>query len=430
MKMNKLKEYFLKDLYEISSGISTKPEQAGYGYPFISFRTIFNNWILPNELNDLMNTSEIEREKYSIKKGDILLTRTSEKIDELAMSSVALKDYDNTTFSGFAKRLRPIQTNITYDKFMAFFLRSPYFREIIDKKTTMTLRASFNETLFSQIKILLPEYKTQVKIGELLCKMEEKIKLNNKINSELENMAKTIYDYWFLQFEFPNDEGKTYKSSGGKMIWNEELKKEIPEGWEVISIKECIQHIKTGLNPRNNFKLGTGDIKYITVKNLTTSGNIDFSNCDLIDEKARIIVNNRSEIKRGDILFASIAPLGRCFIIQENPKDWDINESVFSIRPNYDKISSEFLYMFFMSEYFIKKAEASSTGSIFSGIRINTIGNMKILIPDKKIVNSFTDKVKNLFYNKFKNNQESQELMAIRDYLLPLLMNGQVGFKD
>lgn len=430
MKMNKLKEYFLKDLYEISSGISTKPEQAGYGYPFISFRTIFNNWILPNKLNDLMNTSKIEREKYSIKKGDILLTRTSEKIDELAMSSVALKDYENTTFSGFAKRLRPIQTDITYDKFMVFFLRSPYFREIIDKKTTMTLRASFNETLFSQIKILLPEYKTQVKIGELLCKMEEKIKLNNKINSELENMAKTIYDYWFLQFEFPNDEGKTYKSSGGKMIWNEELKKEIPEGWEVISIKECIQHIKTGLNPRNNFKLGTGDIKYITVKNLTTSGNIDFSNCDLIDEKARIIVNNRSEIKRGDILFASIAPLGRCFIIQENPKDWDINESVFSIRPNYDKISSEFLYMFFMSEYFIKKAEASSTGSIFSGIRINTIGNMKILIPDKKIVNSFTDKVKNLFYNKFKNNQESQELMAIRDYLLPLLMNGQVGFKD
>ena len=430
MKMNKLKEYFLKDLYEISSGISTKPEQAGYGYPFISFRTIFNNWILPNELNDLMNTSEIEREKYSIKKGDILLTRTSEKIDELAMSSVALKDYENTTFSGFAKRLRPTQTDITYDKFMAFFLRSPYFREIIDKKTTMTLRASFNETLFSQIKILLPEYKTQVKIGELLCKMEEKIKLNNKINSELENMAKTIYDYWFLQFEFPNDEGKPYKSSGGKMVWNEELKKEIPDGWEVINIKNCIKHIKTGLNPRNNFKLGNGNIKYITVKNLTTSGNIDFSNCDLIDEKAKQQINKRSEIRKGDILFASIAPLGRCFIIQETPKDWEINESVFSIRPDYDKISSEYLYMFFMSEYFIKKAEASSTGSIFSGIRINTIENMKILVPNKKIIDFFTAKISSLFYKKFKNNQENQELIFLRDYLLPLLMNGQVGFKD
>lgn len=430
MKMNKLKEYFLKDLYEISSGISTKPEQAGYGYPFISFRTIFNNWILPNELNDLMNTSEIEREKYSIKKGDILLTRTSEKIDELAMSSVALKDYENTTFSGFAKRLRPTQTDITYDKFMAFFLRSPYFREIIDKKTTMTLRASFNETLFSQIKILLPEYKTQVKIGELLCKMEEKIKLNNKINSELENMAKTIYNYWFLQFEFPNEEGKPYKSSGGKMIWNEELKKEIPDGWEVINIKNCIKHIKTGLNPRNNFKLGNGNIKYITVKNLTTSGNIDFSNCDLIDEKAKQQINKRSEIRKGDILFASIAPLGRCFIIQETPKDWEINESVFSIRPDYDKISSEYLYMFFMSEYFIKKAEASSTGSIFSGIRINTIENMKILVPNKKIIDFFTAKISSLFYKKFKNNQENQELISLRDYLLPLLMNGQVGFKD
>ena len=305
-----------------------------------------------------------------------------------------------------------------------------YIQKYIQNSVIGSIQDNINIDYLQNLEFKIPSKEYQEKITFILSSIDKKIELNNKINSELENMAKTIYDYWFLQFEFPNDEGKPYKSSGGKMVWNEELKKEIPDGWKLISIKECIQHIKTGLNPRNNFKLGTGNIKYITVKNLTTSGNINFSNCDLIDEEARIIVNNRSEIKKGDILFASIAPLGRCFIIQENPKDWDINESVFTIRPNYDKISSEFLYMFFMSEYFIKKAEASSTGSIFSGIRINTIGNMKILIPDKKIIDSFTDKVNNLFYNKFKNNQESQELISLRDYLLPLLMNGQVGFKD
>lgn len=335
-----------------------------------------------------------------------------------------------TVASGVFVLRNTIPERLNFD-YLYHLLKSNIFKDFINKNKASgsTINHLYQKDL-SRFEIEIPNINIQNKISSLLNKIDDKIELNNNTNSELENIAKTIYDYWFLQFEFPNEKGKPYKSSGGKMVWNEELKKEIPEGWKLISIKECIQHIKTGLNPRNNFKLGTGNIKYITVKNLTTSGNINFSNCDLIDEEARIIVNNRSEIKKGDILFASIAPLGRCFIIQENPKDWDINESVFTIRPNYDKISSEFLYMFFMSEYFIKKAEASSTGSIFSGIRINTIGNMKILIPDKKIIDSFTDKVNNLFYNKFKNNQESQELISLRDYLLPLLMNGQIGFKE
>ena len=112
--MNKLKKYKLNELYEINSGISTKPEQYGVGSPFLSFRTIFNNYFIPEEINEFMNTNEIEQETYSVKKGDVFLTRTSETLDELAMSCVALKDYPKTTFSGFAKRLRPIQNDITY----------------------------------------------------------------------------------------------------------------------------------------------------------------------------------------------------------------------------------------------------------------------------------------------------------------------------
>ena len=127
-------------------------------------------------------------------------------------------------------------------------------------------------------------------------------------------MEKTLYDFWFLQFEFPNEEGKPYKSSGGKMVWNEELKREIPEGWEVDTVKKCICHINTGLNPRDNFKLGNGHIKYITVKNLTINGTIDFSGCDQIDEDARKIVHKRSDVSKGDILFVfgSWPPTG-CF---------------------------------------------------------------------------------------------------------------------
>lgn len=161
--MSKLNKYKLDTLYEISSGISTKPEQYGNGTPFLSFSTIFNNYFIPDELKELMNTTEKEQELYSIKKGDIFLTRTSETLNELAMSCVALKDYPQATFSGFAKRLRPIQKNITYDKFMGFFLRSKYFRKIIDNNAIMTLRASFNEKIFSYLNVELPEYEEQVK---------------------------------------------------------------------------------------------------------------------------------------------------------------------------------------------------------------------------------------------------------------------------
>ena len=214
------------------------------------------------------------------------------------------------------------------------------------------------------------------------------------------------------------------------MIYNEILKKNIPENWTVEQIKNCIKNINTGLNPRNNFKLGNGTIKYVTVKNLTLNGNIDFSNCDVIDEQAKLMVHNRSKVEKGDILFASISPLGRCVIVNEEPKDWDINESVFCIKPNFDKISSEYLYLYFMSKDFIKKAEHSSTGSVFNGIRIKTLEDMFILIPQKNVIDKFTNIVSNIFMLKYNKIKENEILYNLKNYLLPLLINGQVRFKD
>lgn len=230
--MSKLTTYKFNKLYEMSSGISSKPEQAGHGNPFLSFSTVFNNYFIPEELNELMDTSEKEQQKYSILEGDIFLTRTSEVIDELAISSIALKDYPNATYSGFLKRLRPLQNDITYHKFMAFYLRSKLFRKTMTNNAVLTLRASLNENIFSYLALIIPDYKEQIKIGDLLYLINQKIELNNRINAELEARAKTLYDYWFVQFDFPDENDKPYKSSGGKMVYNKTLKREIPEGWE------------------------------------------------------------------------------------------------------------------------------------------------------------------------------------------------------
>ena len=151
----------------------------------IDFEHPENNIFLPDELPDLMDTSEQEQETYSIRKGDILITRTSETADELAMSCVALKDYPGATYSGFVKRLRPKTIGVAYDKFMAFFLRSKYFRKVINNNTIMTLRASFNEDMFSFLTLYLPDYDVQVAVGDLLYNIECKIQNNKRINDNL-----------------------------------------------------------------------------------------------------------------------------------------------------------------------------------------------------------------------------------------------------
>lgn len=423
--MNKIIKYPFSQLYDMASGISSTKEQAGHGSPFVSFSTVFNNYFLPDALPDLMDTSIKEQETYSIKEGDILITRTSETIDELAMSCVAVKDYPRATYSGFTKRLRPKTAGIAYHKYLAFYLRSQLFRKAVTNNAFMTLRASFNEDIFSFLNLYLPEYKEQVKIGDMLYSMEQKIQLNKRICAELEAIAKTLYNYWFTQFDFPDENGKPYRSSGGEMVWNDQLKREIPKRWDVRPLSHVISSINTGLNPRDNFILGNGDIQYLTVKNLTTSGTIDFSGCDTVDEQAREIIHKRSDVSVGDILFASIAPLGRCYLIQNPPEKWDINESVFSIRRNASRVTSEFLYMYFMSDTFIKAATSSSTGSIFKGIRINTLLDIAAVIPPKDIVTAFTTQVKTLLALKEQKGTENRELTKLCDWLLPMLMNGQ-----
>ena len=214
------------------------------------------------------------------------------------------------------------------------------------------------------------------------------------------------------------------------MVWNEQLKMEIPFSWICSKMENAIEAVRTGLNPRNNFQLGNGNIQYITVKNLCLNGSLDFSGCDTIDEQARQIIHRRSDIQIDDILFASIAPLGRCYLIQENPTNWDINESVFSIRYNSSVLTAEYLYMNLQSETFVKRATACSTGSIFKGIRINSLMDSEIILPPLSVTKEFSKEIKPLFALQKELDRETHTLIQLRDWLLPMLMNGQATISD
>jgi type I restriction enzyme S subunit len=286
----------------------------------------------------------------------------------------------------------------------------------------MTIRAggtTFKEIStqsFRMLPVTLPELKVQREISMKLYQLDDMLNQNLLLISNLNEYSDLLFIKWFVDFNFPDINGNPYKDSNGEMV--EVGGKLMPKGWKIEKIKHCIEHIKTGLNPRDNFKLGNGNIKYITVKNLTAVGTIDFSNCDLINEEACKMIHRRSDIKKGDILFASISPLGRCALIQDEPDGWEINESVFSIRVDSKVISSEYLYTFLRSSHFIRKAEHNSVGSIFNGIRTKTIENMDILIPDNNLGVTYRNLVTNIYRMQYLCQKQNIQLQEMRDLLI------------
>ena len=372
--MNKLKEYKLNELYVMSSGISSSKNQAGSGYPFVSFRDIFNNTFLPENLTELMNTSDTDRIKYSVKKGDVFITRTSETPDELAMSSVALKDYPNATFSGFAKRLRPIDNKKVYDKYMAFYFRSKYFRKIVNANTIMTLRASFNEEIFSYIKIQIPDYDTQVKIGDMLYKIEKKILINNHINNNLEELAYSIFLQRFTKKILNGAIGdiiKENEKSKIKVSDAKTVKGKYPFFTSGESILEWNDYLVEGRNLFFNTG-GNADVKYYV-------------------GKAMYSTDTWCVTTNGDF--------------------------------------SDYLYLYF------KTIRGELDRKFFHGsglkhLQKDLLKQEKIYIPEKEEISQFNIWVRPMFDIISENKIESQKLKSLKEFILPLLMNGQINVDD
>lgn len=416
----------LKDCcVSISDGDHLPPPKAETGVPFITISNIDGN----NQL-DFSDVMYVPEEYYNglpaNKKatvGDILYS----VVGSFGKPVYISKDEKFV----FQRHIAILKPNADVDsKYLYYTMLNPMFYRMADKLAIGCAQRTITLDALRNIVIDVPPIERQQSITNALKAIDDKITLNNRINDNLQQMAKTIYDYWFTQFDFPNEHGNPYLSSNGQMVWNETAKQKLPVGWSCSKMETAIENIRTGLNPRDNFKLGGGSIKYITVKNLRSDGVLDFSGCDTIDEAARQIVHRRSDVSVGDILFASIAPLGRCYLVQEAPQDWDINESVFSIRYNKSTVTPEYLYMHLQSEAFVKESTACSTGSIFKGIRINSLMDSTIIVPPMQVIESFSKEVRQLFALQNKLNKETHALTQLRDWLLPMLMNGQATVSD
>ena len=281
------------------------------------------------------------------------------------------------------------------------------------------------DAAFAAIPIKDVSESAQNKIVAILQGLEKKITINRRINQNLEAMAKQLYDYWFVQFDFPNEEGKPYKSSGGVMVWNEKLKREIPKQWENCTLSYYVGRITNGLNPRKNFVLGDGDNYYVTIRSLLGT-DIDWNNCDRCNDEALAKINARSQLQIGDVIFSAIGTIGRTYYIQENPVNWNISETSFTLRAN-PNIPSELFYSILRSDEVQLQADKKAMGSTLRCLVMDSFLNIPLVKIPTIIGCLFTESIKPIIKQQYLINKENRSLIKQRDELLPLLMNGQAS---
>ena len=304
----------------------------------------------------------------------------------------------------------------TNTDFLYYKLNSISFAPYI----TGSAQPKLNKENLLNIELYIPSREHQDKIAKVLTLLDQKIQINNQINQELEAMAKTLYDYWFVQFDFPDQNGKPYKSSGGKMDYNPELKREIPEGWGVTKLNEVVDLI-SGYPFSSNDYVTSGKYKLYTIKNVQ-----DGYTVDKVDNYLDFLPSNMSDecqLRRGDLIMSLTGNVGRVGMVYED--DVLLNQRVLKLNP-INKTHKSFIYSFFRSDVTKAHLENMSTGTSQKNLSPIDIGNMMIPFPFPFPSESLLSKfVNNL--NMLENNLvENQQLTQLRDWLLPMLMNGQV----
>ena len=265
-------------------------------------------------------------------------------------------------------------------------------------------------------------YDEQCKIAHTLVAIDKKIELNNQTNSELEAIAKMLYDYWFVQFDFPDINGQPYKSSGGKMVYNEVLKRKMPEGWENGSLDD-IGQVVGGSTPSTSERNNFADIAtpWITPNDLSKNQGNKFISRGAQDVTADGIKSaSLKTYPTGTVLLSSRAPIGYMAIAQ-NPLT--TNQGFKSFIPNKG-YSTEFVYYSVRNS--LKTIEQYSSGSTFKEISGSVLKTVKTILPESKVVDDYTATVADIFARQNNLELENQQLSSLRDWLLPMLMNGQV----
>lgn len=408
------------NLEELCTGIidcpHSTPKWQDKGIPVI------RNYNLKDGKIDCTNLSFVSEEDYKERvkraipeESDIIISR------EAPMGVVGIVPKEFQCCLGQRLVLLKIDKSKCLPKYLLYTLMSEYVQVQIRRiNQTGSIVSNLNISSLKKLKIPLHNFEEQRKIANILSAIDDKIQINHQINQELEAMAKTLYDYWFVQFDFPDQNGKPYKSSGGKMVYNPELKRQIPEGWGVEKLGELAQ-FKNGINYEKTSS-GSEKVKIINVRNISSS--TIFINQTDLDEI--FLENDKSTnfiVNEGMILITRSGIPGATRLVSELEAKTVYSGFIIASEVN-DLIYKNLIF------YYLKNVEEvlknQSAGTIMKNISQSVLTDMVVSLPPKNLLLKFNSIIDNLLEQMKNVQRQNQELIQLRDWLLPMLMNGQV----
>ena len=421
-----LKRYKLSEVAKVDiSSVDKKTKDGETPVRLCNFTDVYHNWAITSDIADTFmeasaNSNEIE--KFTIKKGQVAFTKDSETRDDIGIPTYIADDFDDVILGYHCALITPDETKLC-GKYLNAFMHSAYIQRYFELNATGSgMRYTLSLDTLESMPLLLPSLEEQKRIGEIFSAIDKKISINRAINQNLEALAKQLYDYWFVQFDFPNEEGKPYKSSGGAMVWSEKLKREIPEGWFSSNICK-IADILSGGTPSKAVPQywENGDIPFF--------GPTDCNgNCFQIETADHITQDglehcSSSLFEEGTIIITARGSIGKLVIVGT---PMAMNQSCYALSSK----ANEFEYLFFLTIQLIECLKAKGSGSVFKSIIASDIENSLLCIADNNTITKFCNTVRPLFQKIKENTLEILELTKQRDELLPLLMNGQVSLNS
>ena len=419
--MNLLKKSRLGELIEVTRGASLSGEYYSTKGEYIRLTCgnfdYHNNCFKENaSKDDLFYTGEF-REEFLLEKGDIITPLTEQAIGLLGTtaripkSGKYIQSQDIALVKCKAGKIDPT--------FCYYLISSRLVRNQLSAAAQQTKIRHTSPDKIKACTVWIPELDEQITIGRLLASLDDKIHLNKRINDNLEAMAKQLYDYWFVQFDFPNKEGKPYKSSGGAMVWNEKLKREIPSCFEVVNMGKLCD-FRNGINYSKD---ETGnDYQIVNVRNISSSRILldgeDFDVITVPTSKAENYV-----LKPDDIIIARSGCPGSTRLLL-SPANTLFCGFIICCSPNDSSMRNYLVYC-------LKQLEGTnattSGGSILQNVSQDTLKGLHVIVPEKQIIDKFNKTIELTFARMLNCLKESKALIKQRDELLPLLINGQAS---
>ena len=416
-----MRKYKLGDIATVEiSGVDKKIKDGEKEIRLCNFVDVYYNWAITTAQHDsfmLATARPNEISKFKLKKGQVALTKDSETRDDIGIPTYIADGFDDAILGYHCALVTP-NKDILDGRYLNALLHTDYAKKYFACNASGSgQRYALSVEALNSFPVPIIPLHEQKQIGEIFSALDKKIELNKRINQNLEAMAKQLYDYWFVQFDFPNEEGKPYKSSGGKMVWNEKLKRNIPVGWHCGNLFEIAVFTNGLACQKFRPKDDEESLPVIKIREMHDG---------ISDDTEEVTSNIPESVKvyNGDVLFSWSASLEVML--------WayglgGLNQHIFKVTSANDFPKS--FYYFQLLDYidvFKKVAEARKT--TMGHITQDHLQQSTIAIPDNKdIAVRFEELISPIFEQVVKLHEEISYLIKQRDELLPLLMNGQVS---